>query len=234
MTIECGKGHMYDPGIYSVCPYCNSAQQAVSFSQVPAGQSGRTMPGSGFRPLMEPLSDFQPEPVTPAPGFPGGQPVTSDGKTLAPRGYAPPQEKRVGDENKTIGIMKEKLGIDPVVGWLVCLDGGQKGMDYKLKGQINTIGRSEKMDVCISGDITISSENHARLGYSERNNRFTLIPAESKNYIYLNGEEVFSPMTLNAYDIIEFGKTRLMFVPLCCEKFQWKDAMAGGDDDGAV
>lgn len=234
MTIECGKGHMYDPSIYSVCPYCNSSQQAIRFAQVPVSAAGKTVPGSGYQPFTDSLPDYQPDAAMSVPFIAGGQPVTSDGKTQAPRGYVPPTEKRVGDENKTIGIMKETMGIDPVVGWLVCIAGKQKGTDYKLKGQINTIGRSETMDVCISGDNTISSENHARLGYSERNNRFTLIPAENKNYIYLNGEEVFTPMPLNAYDIIEFGKTKLIFVPLCCEKFQWKDEMSGGDDDGAV
>jgi pSer/pThr/pTyr-binding forkhead associated (FHA) protein len=118
--------------------------------------------------------------------------------------------------------MKEKLGIDPVVGWLVCIQGKEIGKDYRIKGQINTIGRSEKMDICIKDDKTISNENHARLSFSERNNTFNLIPAENKNVIYLNDNEVFTPTLLNAYDVIDFGETKLMFIPFCSDKFDWK------------
>jgi len=235
MVIECGKGHLYDPSIYSVCPYCNSGQQAVNFGGTPVGDAGRTMPIGAPQPYGAPMDNAG---VTmPPPGYGGapaggGTSVADSGKTLPPKGYGASEEKRVEDDNKTIGLMKKKLGLDPVVGWLVCVEGKEKGKDYRLKGQINTIGRSEKMDVCIKGDDTISSENHARLGYSERNNRFTLIPAQSKNYIYLNGDEVFSPTTLNAYDVIDFGDTKLVFVPLCSEKFAWK--AADGEDHGAV
>jgi len=228
-AIECGRGHLYAPDIYSSCPYCNSTQQAVRFGGTPVGADGKTMPVSG------PQSPGAPGAMTPppAPDPYGGQSVVSDNKTLPPRGFMQAQ-KRVEEDNKTIGMMRAKLGIDPVVGWLVCVSGKEKGKDYKLKGQINTIGRSEKMDVCIKEDMTISNENHARLSYSEKNNRFNLIPAESKNIIYLNGEEVFAATLLNAYDIIDLGETKLLFVPLCCDRFDWKKDLSGADDHDGV
>ena len=37
-------------------------------------------------------------------------------------------------------------------------------------------------------------------------------------------------MPLCAYDIIDFGETRLLFVPLCGEKFTWK----AEESDGTV
>ena len=37
-----------------------------------------------------------------------------------------------------------------------------------------------------------------------------------------DGEEVFGPMPLQAYDLIDFGETKLLFIPLCGEKFTWK------------
>ena len=78
------------------------------------------------------------------------------------------------------------------------------------------------MDIVITGDLKISSENHAKISYSEKNNRFNLLPGEGRNIIYLNDEEVFSPMPLKAYDLIDFGETKLVFVPLCGEHFTWK------------
>ena len=74
----------------------------------------------------------------------------------------------------------------------------------------------------ITGDLKISSENHAKISYSEKNNRFNLLPGDGRNIVYLNDEEVFSPMPLKAYDLIDFGETKLIFIPLCGEQFTWK------------
>ena len=68
----------------------------------------------------------------------------------------------------------------------------------------------------------LSMENHARISYSDRNNRFNLLPGDGRNIVYLNGEEVFSATPLQAYDLIDFGETKLLFVPLCGERFTWK------------
>jgi hypothetical protein len=121
----------------------------------------------------------------------------------------------------TVGIYRKELGMDPVVGWLVCVDGPDRGRDYRIRSEKNFIGRSEKMNICIHGDETISRENHAIVSYNPRNQTFKLLPGESRGLIYLNKEEVDVPQTLNPYDQIELGKTTLVFVPLCGEKFKW-------------
>ena len=118
---------------------------------------------------------------------------------------------------------------EPVVGWLVCISGPEKGKDFRIYGKNNTVGRSEKMDICIKGDTTISRENHARLAYDEKHNAFHLIPAESTNTIYLNDEPVYVPAKLTARDIIEFGDCKLMFVPLCDDNFSWKNLPKSGE-----
>ncbi|HWT74385.1 MAG TPA: FHA domain-containing protein [Mobilitalea sp.] len=213
-AVECGRGHLYDNNIYTTCPYCNNSTQAINFGGVAVDRDNKTRPISDVynqpNNFVNPMADPYQSEVS----------VLNEGKTLPPKDYAKP--KKVEDDNKTVGLMKEKLGIDPVVGWLVCIEGKEVGKDYKIRGQINTIGRSEKMDICIKNDNTISNENHARLSYSERNNKFNLIPAESKNVIYLNDNEIFTPTVLNAYDVIDFGETKLMFIPFCSEKFDWK------------
>ncbi|MDR0904709.1 MAG: FHA domain-containing protein [Oscillospiraceae bacterium] len=205
-NIECGRGHIYDTDLYTACPYCN---RSVRTAGIPVSDAGKTLPPKDWG------ADAAPHPSAQIP-------VTGDGKTLPPKDFAPP--RGVTDDNKTVGEMKAKLGIDPVVGWLVCTEGAEVGRDWRLLGQINTVGRSSKMDVSIGGDRTITDENHMRVAYSERNNRFTLIPAESKNIVYLNGDEVFTPTELNAYDEILCGETKLLFVPFCGDKFDWKAA----------
>ena len=132
--------------------------------------------------------------------------------------------------NKTVGMMQSQMGFDPVVGWLACVAGPSKGKSYTVRGGINAIGRSERMDIVVTGDLKISAENHAKISYSEKNNRFNLLPGEGRNIVYLNDEEVFAPVPLQAYDVIDFGETRLLFVPLCGEKFSWK----AEESDGTV
>lgn len=142
-------------------------------------------------------------------------------KTIAPDGYL----RRKGEENKTVGIFKKTYNIEPVVGWLVCIEGPERGKDYHLWARINTIGRSENMDVCIKRDTTISKENHARLAYDIKHNNYQLIPADSTNNIYVNDEPVYIPVKLNAYDEIEFGNSKMLFIPLCSEKFKWSNVL---------
>jgi len=128
----------------------------------------------------------------------------------------------VGGENKTVGMFKKHLGIDPVVGWLVAVTGPEKGKDYRIVAEKNLIGRSESMDIAISGDASISRENHAIVSYNPKKNIFRLFPGESKRLVYLNDDEVITPEELKPFDVIELGETKLQFVPFCCEHFQWK------------
>lgn len=226
-VVECGRGHLYDTNMYTTCPYCNNNSQAISFKGVTVDRENRTRPISDHSDMVPNSYDN----IAPVPIVAGNEvSVLSEGKTLPPKDYS--KAKKVEDDNKTVGIMKEKLGIDPVVGWLVCIAGKDIGKDYKIRGQINTIGRSDKMDICIKNDNTISYENHARVSYSDRNNKFSIIPADNKNVIYLNENELLTPTVLNVNDIIDFGETKLMFIPFCNDKFVWNINKAG--DNGNV
>lgn len=110
---------------------------------------------------------------------------------------------------------------DPVVGWLVCIDGPEKGRDYRLRAGRNNIGRDPRMNVCIEADNTISNENHAAVAYSIKNHTFSLVPGEGRNLVYLNDADVLAPVLLAAFNVIELGKTKLLFVPLCGDGFRW-------------
>ena len=246
--IECGRGHLYDPDKNPTCPYCNGGQKITVASAgrtAPIGRSvlspSRTAPVGGTpvtaAQKTAPLSGVSvtaPQKTAP---LSGGIPVTAAQKTMPPRGYgaptpepvqtAPPPPPGMGVSvaaaGKTVGMMQSQMGFDPVVGWLACVAGPSRGKSYTIRGGVNSIGRSERMDIVITGDLKISAENHAKISYSDKHNRFNLLPGEGRNIVYLNDEEVFTPMPLNAYDLIDFGETKLLFVPLCGEKFTWED-----------
>ena len=227
--IECGRGHLYDPEKYPTCPYCSGGQRITVASAIrTAPLRGRPVTGAQ---KTAPVSVTAPQKTAPLSGIS----VTAPQKTMPPRGYgvphpdpaptAPPPGFAVSvtAAGKTVGMMQSQMGFDPVVGWLACVAGPSKGKSYTVRGGVNSIGRSERMDIVITGDLKISSENHAKISYSEKHNRFNLLPGEGRNIVYLNDEEVFTPMPLKAYDLIDFGETKLLFVPLCGEKFTWED-----------
>ncbi|WP_040855500.1 FHA domain-containing protein [Thiorhodovibrio frisius] len=133
---------------------------------------------------------------------------------------APPQR----DDGVTRHIWAEKLGgIDPVVGWLVCIEGPDKGRDFRIHSERNFIGRAPTMDIAIAGDASISRENHAVISYNPKKNRFSLAPGDSRGLVYLNDDEVLAAEVLTAYDRIELGASKLLFVPFCGEPFRWSD-----------
>lgn len=126
------------------------------------------------------------------------------------------------DVGVTVAMVRKKIGIDPVVGWLVCIEGPEKGRDYRIRSERNGIGRGADMAICINGDEAISRENHAYISFNPRKASFRIAPGDGRGMTYLNGEEVDVPMPLQAYDRIELGQTHLLFVPLCGEKFNWE------------
>lgn len=132
------------------------------------------------------------------------------------------QAAGVGDVGVTVAMVRKKLGLDPVVGWLVCIEGPEKGRDYRIRSERNGIGRGANMTICISGDEAISRDNHAFISFNPRKASFRIAPGDGRGMTYLNGEEVDVPMPLKAYDRIELGQTQLLFVPLCGEYFNWE------------
>lgn len=210
---ECANGHLYDSDQYASCPYCGRDVKRIEFGTADSG-IGKTAPvGAGFGVGAMPHEAVRNEAI---------------GATVAPQSYLRQKEE---EENtgKTVGVFQKKMNLEPVVGWLVCIEGADKGKDFRIWAKNNTVGRSEKMDICIKGDTTISRENHVRLAYDGKHNNFHLIPAENTNNIYLNDEPVYLPTMLKSYDVIELGDSKFVFVPFCNEKFTWQDGLKRGD-----
>jgi hypothetical protein len=61
--------------------------------------------------------------------------------------------------------VEKATGFDPVVGWLVCTAGPERGQDYRLRSERNRIGRDPALEVCIATDPTISRSAQAQVTY---------------------------------------------------------------------
>ena len=127
------------------------------------------------------------------------------------------------DTGKTVGFIQKKMGLNPAVGFLIATTGPHKGADYKLVAGRNFIGRSASMDVSLPDDETISREGHAIVAYDGKHNTFTLTSGQSRGITYCNDEQIEGSCTLSAYDVIEVGSTKLVFLPFCGDRFQWNE-----------
>jgi len=148
-----------------------------------------------------------------------------NGSTVAVNSLSPStitQAITTSDSDFSIAIFRKKTDFEPVVGWLVCTEGSVKGKDFKIKPGINEVGRDDTQDVeiVITGDQSISRRNHAEIEYDSEENAFYLMRKKSQA-VKLNGKSVRQPTLLNSHDIIQFGETVFIFVPLCNENFKW-------------
>lgn len=112
---------------------------------------------------------------------------------------------------------------EPVVGWLVCIEGKHTGTSFCIQAGKNTIGRSSSNTVVLSRDNSVSREKHAIVVYEPKKRNFFIQPGDSSGLTYLNDEYITESTKLSERDIIETGSSKLMFVPLCSENFSWED-----------
>jgi len=127
------------------------------------------------------------------------------------------------DVGKTMGMYQSTPdALEPCVGWLVSVDGKCKGEDFRLHSEKNFIGRDASNDVALTSDEKISRKNHAVISFNPKKSNFKILPGDGRGLVYLNEEEVYSVQELNAYDVIEIGVTKLIFIPFCGEKFVWE------------
>jgi hypothetical protein len=57
--------------------------------------------------------------------------------------------------------------------------------------------------------------------------QFYLVPGDARGLAYVNEAPLLTPQLLRAYDRITVGRTKLLFLPFCGEKFQWKEEQPG-------
>lgn len=189
---RCDHGHFYDRAKHSTCPYCG-------------------------------VMDLDIAPTLPKRNEPGFAPVDASGKTVAMQTPTKPMPGAPagGGPGATVAHIKRQTGLDPVCGWLVCVEGPEKGKDFRIKGQRNFIGRDPSMDIAIPGDDSITREKHAVISYDPKTNSFRLAPGDGRGMTYVNDQPVEMPVVLSNFDKIEIGQSQFRFVPFCNDRFTW-------------
>ena len=198
--IECPNGHYYNAAVHASCPECGKAGLGATEGNFPK----TTPPGVGT-PVQTPYQ---------APAMGHTRPVNN--RDYIAGGPATP----FGVPTSPGGGLAADSQLEPVVGWLVCIDGPLRGVDFRIHDGYNYIGREEG-DIHINGDNQISRQKHAVISFYAKRQSFHVGPADGRNIIELNGEPVFSPVEMKSFDVLTVGSTKLMLVALCGEKFSW-------------
>ncbi len=154
-----------------------------------------------------------------------GESVGEEERTRLVGGW-PRQEDKERRQERTA----EDRGMDdPVVGWLVVVEGPGKGRAVQLGYGSNSLGRGATNRVKLDfGDDQISRNGHAVVTYDPRSRgrKFYVQHGGGTNLTYLGDQPVLAPAELPALSHICIGHTVLRFVPLCGAEFEWQDTEA--------
>lgn len=137
--------------------------------------------------------------------IPPTEPLKDDGKTDI---YKPPKD----------------MAITPVVGWLVCTEGADRGKDFRLHVDNNFVGRDSDQDVRLK-DKAVSRQRHFSVAYDRECDNYFVTMGGGTGIVRVNGMPLGGGLTyLEKGDKIRVGGTTLVFIPLetAYVKWEWK------------
>ena len=204
---KCAKGHYYDMDKYSVCPHCAGVSENMG-NTINYTQAAMNSPFAGG-------ANYSNAGDTNTVNYPDMSALVDGAKNK-------PEDE--DDDTVTIGVSGLSDKAD-VVGWLVCIEGGDKGTGFPLKSGRNFIGRNANQDVVIAKDRSVSRDKHAIIVYEPRQRKFIVQPGDSRGLFYLNNNVVLGAEQLQAYDVLYIGETKLVFIPFCGDKFSWDEGL---------
>ena len=108
-----------------------------------------------------------------------------------------------------------------IAGWLVCLDGVNKGKCHSVYEGRNFAGRSREMDIYLSDDQSISRQRHFSIVYEPHKSEFLLVPENGE--VYINDKPLQRVTAIEENDIIAVGESRFVFVPYCTKERNWNE-----------
>ena len=196
--------------------------------------------GGTFRQVIPTLPAKSPVDVGNDPGVEAGNQSGYEARTVVAGSTGPAEEQgaktRIYRAAKTAGEepgaalsgigqdVSPSVMDDPPVGWLVVVRGAGQGRFVAIGNGSNSIGREQDERIRIDfGDETISRRGHSTITYDPRGRKFYLQHGAGKNLTYLEGAPVLAPTELVGFSRITIGDTELLFVPLCCDQFDWAE-----------
>ena len=153
-------------------------------------------------------------------------PTSDIGKTVALQPVVEIKSS-TSDIGKTVALRMPEPEKKPAktkpAAFMVCIAGDNAGDSFTVAEGRNYIASGKDADIKLDKDSTVSAECHAVVTYNPAENKFTLSAGTGRGITYLNGGQVDVSSELKADDRIKVGKSELLFIPVCSDKFKWED-----------
>ena len=153
-------------------------------------------------------------------------PTSDIGKTVALQPVVEIKSS-TSDIGKTVALRMPEPEKKPAktkpAAFMVCISGDNAGDSFTVAEGRNYIASGKDADIKLDKDSTVSAECHAVVTYNPAENKFTLSAGTGRGITYLNGGQVDVSAELKADDRIKVGKSELLFIPVCSDKFKWDD-----------
>ena len=209
MVVKCKNGHWYDPNMHRTCPHCKRASEQLRLTLDDVEEDDKTVSIADVDvSLGEQLEALDILHSTET----NGNQVQAEIKS----------EQQEEDRTISFGFFGMDSEQPPVTGWLVCIQGAQRGSDFRLHSGKNFLGRSPSMDIVLADDKTVSRDKHCSVVYDPKGNHFYLAP-EKGNIVLRNGNMVERAEILHERDTLQLGETILQFIPFCQEDITWEE-----------
>lgn len=220
---RCNNGHFYDADKFTTCPHCDPTVSASDVTVAITPESVTEDIRSAFDDDNKTVSLQDALNATAAP-IPTPKPAPAPAVTPNMAVPTPSASAaKAGDDAKTVSYYGTSIGAEPVVGWLVCIEGDHYGESFQLKSGRNFIGRNVNMDVALTGDMSVSRERHAIVIYEPKAKCFIAQAGDARELFYLNDNVVLNNEMMKNYDVLSIGNEKLLFVGLCGPQFCWED-----------
>lgn len=187
---KCPNGHFYDNEKYEFCPYCDEKNLFGNDNNKKKGKF------SFFEKTVAKLKSDSQDKVTVA--------------------Y---NAKEEADDQLTVGMFNTDTAGSPVSGWIVCIEGDEKGKSFEIRQGVNFVGRNSNMDISFLGEPSITRDKHFSLVF-EPNKAETFLKPEN-GAVYLGDEYVDGVKLLKENDIISAGNLKFIFIPYCNGERKW-------------
>lgn len=221
-VVRCPQGHYYDGIKFSICPHCGISVTADASEASNAMQNEAELKVAG-KPASKPekargvLFGWLDRDKTVALS-PSKSVQEDDEHTIA---LSQAESCSADEDVKTVGFYSGAKGNDFVTGWLVCVEGPEKGRDYRLHHGFNRIGRDPGMDIQIADDPAVTRKNHCSIVYDDRRNQFSLVPSAGA-LTYFKDSLLTKAEILQMGDIIVMGSSTFEFIPFCRKGRVWE------------
>ncbi|MBP3568376.1 MAG: FHA domain-containing protein [Lachnospiraceae bacterium] len=248
----CNNGHFYDADVHAECPACNRQVEenmfprtgiVTDFPSTGSYMAKQIVPQENSYPKTAAVSNASQEyPKTSPVGgmsteFPKTMPMNAaptEFPKTAPIGTVPQEFPKTapveaaGSIPKTapVGGVRQTpsfTGWNPILGWLVCIQGGKQGKDFRLTQETSYIGRAASNDICLDFDEAISRDTTITITYVKQSRVFRLNSEQSRNPVLVNGVPVMTELYLRDKDVISVGSTQLKLVCFCDASFVWEN-----------